>query len=234
MVNFYKRFLPGAAQIMIPLFEALTGKSKAIQWTEDMKTAFQSAKEALAKATLLIHPHLDVPVSLNTDASDTAVGAVLQQLVNGMWVPLAFFSQQLRPPISVSGISGIFWKEECSLFSLTTNSHLLCQKCQNHGQAANSAISHIFQNSQPISSIYREKTTKLQILCREPQSQMYIWGIDYKAMAEAQKDDSEVQILHTGKSNLVIKEVTFTGDGPTLLCDMSTGRARPIIPTSWK
>ena len=59
-------------------------------------------------------------------------------------------------------------------------------------------------------------------------------GTDYKAIAEAQKGDPEVQILHTGKSNLVIKEVAFTGDGPTLLCDMSTGRARPIVPTSWK
>ena len=41
-------------------------------------------------------------------------------------------------------------------------------------------------------------------------------GIDYKAMAEAQKDDPEVQILHTEKSNLVIKEVAFTGDESTL------------------
>ena len=88
MVNFYKRFLSGAARIMILLFKALTSKPEALHWTEDMKTAFQSTKEALAKATLLIHPHLDVPVSLNTDASDTVVGAVLQQLVNGMWVPL--------------------------------------------------------------------------------------------------------------------------------------------------
>ena len=98
IINFYKRFLPGASRIMIPLFKALIGKPKALQWTEDMKTAFQSTKEALAKATLPIHPHLDVPVSLNTDASETAVGAVLQQLVNCMWIPLAFFSQQLRPP----------------------------------------------------------------------------------------------------------------------------------------
>ena len=59
---------------------------------------------------------------------------------------------------------------------------------------------------------------------------MYIWGLQ----TEAQKDDPEVQILHTGKSNLVIKKVAFTGDGPTLLCDMSTGWARSTVPTSWK
>ena len=137
MVNFYKCFLPGAAQIMIPLFKALTGKPKALQWTEDTKTASQSTKEALAKATLLIHPHLDVPVSLNTDASDMAVGAVLQQLVNGMWVPLAFFSQQLRPPekkysafdcellaVYLSIRHGIFWKEYIALTVFTDHKPL--------------------------------------------------------------------------------------------------------------
>ena len=188
MVNFYKRFLPGAARIMIPLFKALTGKPKALQWTEDMKTAFQSTKEALAKATLLIHPHLDVPVSLNTDASDTAVGAVLQQLVNGMWVPLAFFSQRLHPPekkysafdrellavyLSIRHFRYFLEGRAFTVFSDHKPLTYCMSKCRNHGLAANSANSHIFQNSQLISSIYKEKTNKLQILCREPQSQMY-------------------------------------------------------------
>ncbi len=32
-----------------------------------------------------------------TDASDSAVGAVLQQLIHGQWQPLAFFSKSLKP-----------------------------------------------------------------------------------------------------------------------------------------
>ena len=31
------------------------------------------------------------------DASDTAVGGILQQLTEGEWHPLAFFSQRLKP-----------------------------------------------------------------------------------------------------------------------------------------
>ena len=31
-----------------------------------------------------------------TDASDVAVGAVLQQYVNGQWCPIAFFSKSLK------------------------------------------------------------------------------------------------------------------------------------------
>ena len=32
-----------------------------------------------------------------TDASDSAVGAVLQQCVNGQWQPISFFSKKLKP-----------------------------------------------------------------------------------------------------------------------------------------
>ena len=40
-------------------------------------------KDALANVTLLFHPVLNAPTSLMTDASDLAIGAVLQQLVDG-------------------------------------------------------------------------------------------------------------------------------------------------------
>ena len=60
--------------------------------------AFQDTKKALANATLLTHPRPDAQTSLTVDASDLAIGAVLQQFVDGAWVPLAFFSQKLRPP----------------------------------------------------------------------------------------------------------------------------------------
>ena len=60
--------------------------------------AFQDTKEALTEATLLNHPRHDVPISVTTDASDQAVGAVVYQFVNGTWEPLAFFSEKLQPP----------------------------------------------------------------------------------------------------------------------------------------
>ena len=63
-----------------------------------MQTAFQDIKSALASATLLIHPHPTAHVSLTTDASDSHIGAVLQQWVQGAWQPLSFFSAKLTPP----------------------------------------------------------------------------------------------------------------------------------------
>ena len=98
MVNFYRRFVPGAAQLMLPLFEALKGKQKVLSWDDGMTRAFEETKAALAKATLLAHPSQGAKISIAVDASDVAVGAVLQQMVDGTWVPLAFFSRKLRTP----------------------------------------------------------------------------------------------------------------------------------------
>ena len=86
MVNFYCRFIPAAARMMLPLFEVLTGKPKTLIWKEEMVKPFQDTKAALAEATLLTHPRHDALTALTADASDQAVGAVLQQFVNGTTV----------------------------------------------------------------------------------------------------------------------------------------------------
>ena len=57
---------------------------------------FQRSKVALAAATGLAHPSATAETSINTDASDTAVGAVLQQRLDGVWTPISFFSRKLQ------------------------------------------------------------------------------------------------------------------------------------------
>ncbi len=100
MVNFYHRFIPSAARLMQPLYQATaSGKAKQpLNWTSKMAAAFEDSKAALARATLLAHPQPGTPIALTTDASDIAVEAVLEQQVQGGWRPLAFFSRQLRKP----------------------------------------------------------------------------------------------------------------------------------------
>lgn len=98
MVNFYNRFIPHAAHLMQPLYDGLRSKkaSDPVVWTPDRIAAFDGAKSALAKAALLAHPDPDARIALTTDASDLAVGAVVEQNVAGTWQPLAFFSRKLR------------------------------------------------------------------------------------------------------------------------------------------
>jgi hypothetical protein len=60
-----------------------------------METAFAAAKKALVAAFPLLHPLPGAVLSLAADASDTHVGAVLQQQVGQHRQPLGFFSKML-------------------------------------------------------------------------------------------------------------------------------------------
>ena len=85
---------------MQPLHALLTAsklKSQPINWNDDALAAFNATKEALANASLLYYPAAAAPTCLVTDASNTAVGAVLQQYVNGTWHPISFFSRKMTP-----------------------------------------------------------------------------------------------------------------------------------------
>jgi hypothetical protein len=95
MMSFYRRFPPGIAGTLRPLTVALAGNLKSLPWTPDMVTAFAAAKAALIAAVPLAHPLPGDVLALATDASDTHVGAVLQQQVGQHWQPLGFFSKKL-------------------------------------------------------------------------------------------------------------------------------------------
>ena len=126
MINFYNRFIPNAAKIMKPLYQAtaanckkplaggnenravkeaktasagLTSK-KHIEWNDKMRKAFEEAKTALARAMMLQHLKEGSEISMSADVSGEAVGAVLQQgpKEGGPWESLAYFSKKLRPP----------------------------------------------------------------------------------------------------------------------------------------
>ena len=97
-INFYHRFIPKIAEVLAPL-HALQSSVKTqkgpLQWTAPTSLAFRAAKSALSKAVQLDHPDSSAPISLTTDASDIAVGAVLAQGDDNR--PLGFYSKKLSP-----------------------------------------------------------------------------------------------------------------------------------------
>ena len=100
MINFYRRFMPGAARIQEPLNDLLRGNVKGrtpVNWNPAANAAFDEVKDALARATLLANPKPDAPLAIFTDASHFAIGTVLQQYITGAWQPLEFFSTKLSP-----------------------------------------------------------------------------------------------------------------------------------------
>ena len=101
MINFYHRFIKDLANCLAPLNKFLKRKEtknlvKLIGMRiENALTAFQKSKKLLANSTSLLYPNENCNISIVADASDFAVGAVLQQELKGTWQPIAFFSRKL-------------------------------------------------------------------------------------------------------------------------------------------
>ena len=110
MVNYYRRFIPHAAEHLFHLFGCLKGRStnkkhrkhqvklpKTLNWTQECQASFDAIKSALASATLLHHPIPGAHLALTTDASKLAMGGVLEQRGANGWEPLGFWSAKLQP-----------------------------------------------------------------------------------------------------------------------------------------
>lgn len=100
-MNFYRRCLPHAAAVQAPLFiytqNSKKNDQRIIDWTPEALQAFEQTKSDLAEATLLCHSLAEAKTRLISDASDFAMGASLEQFVEGTWKPLAFFSKKFNP-----------------------------------------------------------------------------------------------------------------------------------------
>ena len=78
LANYYNRFVAHFAEIAAPLSD-LTGKGTPFRWTQVEEDAFLALKKALCTAPVLVMPDFERPFVMETDASDRAVGAVLEQ-----------------------------------------------------------------------------------------------------------------------------------------------------------
>ena len=103
LTNYYSCYVPNYADLAAPLMAKLQlnredgkkGSQKPIRWTTPDVEAFVKLKHALTEQLELFQLDPDQPFVMRTDASDTAIGAVLEQEREGKWVPVAFFSRKL-------------------------------------------------------------------------------------------------------------------------------------------
>ena len=79
MLQFVKKFIKNYADIARPLYD-LTKKDLKYNWTENCQNAFQTLKDALISPPILAYPRYDLPFNVYSDASKTALGAVLTQV----------------------------------------------------------------------------------------------------------------------------------------------------------
>ncbi|GFS10956.1 Pol polyprotein [Elysia marginata] len=184
-----------------------------------------------------------------SDASDVAVGAVLEQLSNGSGQPLAFFSKQLRPAEKKYStfdreLLGLYlavkhfrYFLEGRRFAMFTDHKPLVgamSKLSDPWTARQQRhLAHISEFSTYIRHTSGKANVVADCLSRATINNVVL-GIDYKAMAEAQEHDEEIQALKTAITGLNLQSVQISNDGPKLLCDVSTGNHGPIVPKAFQ
>ena len=68
MLNFYRKFICGAAGVLDPLMDSLKGPGKSLTWSPALDSPFCRAKNLLASVPELMHPCPGAQISLVTDA----------------------------------------------------------------------------------------------------------------------------------------------------------------------
>ena len=80
LAGYYRRYVQGFSEIAKPLHD-LTRIDHKFEWGPAQEKAFQTLKEKLTQAPILMYPLMDgTPFIVQTDASDYSVGYVLSQI----------------------------------------------------------------------------------------------------------------------------------------------------------
>jgi hypothetical protein len=95
LVNFYRRFAKNLSGVAGPL-TALLKKGAEFEWTPEAQLAFDSVKQLLTSAPILMPPDPTLPFTLYCDSSAFANGAVLTQGEGDAQRVVAFGSKKLN------------------------------------------------------------------------------------------------------------------------------------------
>lgn len=264
MINYYFRFVPKLAEILIPIHTYITQASKdkkklrnkfQFNWSQECDEAFITAKNALANATMLVHPkRKNLLISLSTDASQHAVGSVLQQFHNNTWQPLAFFSKKLQK--NETKLSTIdrellavylsikhfrYFLEGRNFVIYTDHKPLtnLMSSSTERSPSQTKQLEYISQFTTNIQHIKGKNNVVADFLSRIYEDNPEIATIsetlpslELKSLIELQKDDDELKKLiarRTDNSTYILKEIQIPLLGK-LWCETSTNKERPYVP----
>ena len=246
MVSYYRRFIPQCAHILTPLTDLLKGKGKSLAFTEEALAAFETIKKAIADATMLVHLDVQLPLSISVDASNTAIGAVLQQRMAKAWLPIAFFSRKLsacetrystfgRELLAVYAavkhfrhfVEGrqftVFTDHKPLTYALHTTTDRYSPRELRHLDY----ISQFTSDIRHISGVDNAVADALSRICTMSAPPT----IDLQQMAQRQLIELDLDKLSLDTS-LHIKHIPLVNSEGTIICDLSTGTPRPIVPLS--
>ena len=97
LASYYRRFVRSFAKLAQPL-HVLTRKDVAFHWSDECQRAFDTLKDHLTKAPILVYPNFKLRFYLETDASVQGLGCVLSQKQDDKRLhPVAYASRALSP-----------------------------------------------------------------------------------------------------------------------------------------
>ncbi len=96
--NFYRRFIRNFSVVAAHLTSLLQGGKQHLNWTHTSEQSFQQLKERFTSAPILHHPNPNLEFTVEMDASNTVIGAVLSQRHGNppKLFPCAFYSRKLN------------------------------------------------------------------------------------------------------------------------------------------
>lgn len=261
MVNYYNRFIPHLSQTFAPInanIAILMNKKikpkPKFTWSDECDNAFLVAKNAIAEATLLVHPKENANLSITTDASGIAVGGVLQQFSNNAWEPLAFFSKKLsdaeikysafdRELLAIyMSIKHFRYFVEGRTFTVFTDHkpliHVITSKTERSPRQTRH-LEYVSQFTSDIRHISGKENVVADCLSRCPYENSAV-ELDFglKPFIESQKQDEALQRLlemaNKSEAKYRLEPVKFPFSEETLYCDVSTEKNRPYVPESMR
>lgn len=105
LASYYRRYIKGFAKLAAPLSDLLkeedaslrAKKRRPISWNAQCTVSFKTLKDALATGPVLVAPDKDKPYTVETDASEWAIGSVLyQEGQDSKLHPVAFGGRKLK------------------------------------------------------------------------------------------------------------------------------------------
>ncbi|UYV80802.1 hypothetical protein LAZ67_19001764 [Cordylochernes scorpioides] len=245
LVNFYHRFIKNSSYILAPLYSLLKTKSSnaSLNWgggTSDTLEAFQNIKNALAENTLLNFPQPNSTLSVLVNASNVAVGGVLQQLNDTAWEPISFFSKKLSP--AETKYSAFDRELLAAFLSVRHFSYFLDGK-----------TFMLFTDHKPLAYAFTSKSElsprqelHLNYLSQFSMDIRYVKGsenivADTLSRIEIETfnhtNDKELKTLINNSNSsqtikLIKQQVPFCNK--LIYCDVSTGSPRPFVPENFR
>ena len=247
LVNFYRKFIPHCSSLLAPLTNVFkksstrTGPNKHLTLTPAQLQAFQQVKEELQKVTRLSFLDEAGQLQLSTDASDSAAGAVLEQVKDGVTTPVAFYSKKFSP---AETRYSTFGRELLAVYLAVKHFQHLLEGRQftiytdhkpltfafksgssRHSPREMRQLDYIGQFTTEVLHVKGERNIVADALSRTEVSA--ITTVDLQEIARHQTTELS---LRTDMPSLKIVEVPLPFSHGNIWVDTSTGTQRPLVP----